>query len=123
MLNLSSVYSRQGSFVQKSQPSHTSSRGALGLTQLLRIDSHILSRYKQFSILFYTALMGFADDLQAVSVDEALIEATQKLKEYKSRPRYGKSSGDPAKDFAEAIRDEVRKATSCEGDQYSSFFL
>ncbi|WWC89310.1 uncharacterized protein L201_004231 [Kwoniella dendrophila CBS 6074] len=32
--------------------------------------------YKKYSLAFYTVLMGYADDLQAVSVDEALIDVT-----------------------------------------------
>lgn len=32
--------------------------------------------YKKFSLSFYTVLMGYADELQAVSVDEALVDAT-----------------------------------------------
>ncbi|WRT66366.1 uncharacterized protein IL334_003321 [Kwoniella shivajii] len=32
--------------------------------------------YKKYSLAFYTVLMGYADELQAVSVDEALIDAT-----------------------------------------------
>ncbi|WVQ99404.1 hypothetical protein IAU59_006537 [Kwoniella sp. CBS 9459] len=32
--------------------------------------------YKKFSLAFYTILMGYADELQAVSVDEALIDVT-----------------------------------------------
>ncbi|WVR07039.1 hypothetical protein IAU60_004078 [Kwoniella sp. DSM 27419] len=32
--------------------------------------------YKKFSLSFYTVLMGYADELQAVSVDEALIDVT-----------------------------------------------
>lgn len=77
-------------------------------------------RYKKYSLLFYTILMAHADDLQAVSVDEALIDVTSSVKRIKSymsqaEPDEG-VSGDLAKDLAEAIRTQVRKATSCEGD-------
>jgi DNA repair protein REV1 len=59
--------------------------------------------------------MAHADDLQAVSVDEALIDVTNTINEMRKQDRYADGSSDPAKDFAEAIRDEVRKATTCEG--------
>jgi hypothetical protein len=71
-------------------------------------------RYKQLSILFYTVLMSHADDLQAVSVDEALIDVSTAVNELRERAQHTGYSGDAAKDFAEMIRDEVRKATTCE---------
>ncbi|KAF8955572.1 hypothetical protein BDZ97DRAFT_279612 [Flammula alnicola] len=71
-------------------------------------------RYKQFSLSFYTVLMSHADDLQAVSVDEALIDVTTTVNELRAQARHVNSSHDPAKDFAETIRAEVRKATTCE---------
>lgn len=58
--------------------------------------------------------MTHADDVQAVSVDEALIDVTMSLDEFRNQVRYAESLGDPAKDFAEVIRAEVRKATTCE---------
>ncbi|KAF4614910.1 hypothetical protein D9613_003349 [Agrocybe pediades] len=67
-------------------------------------------RYKQFSLLFYTVLMSHADDLQAVSVDEALIDATITVNQLRAQS----GTEDPAKDYAEKIRAEVRKATGCE---------
>lgn len=57
--------------------------------------------------------MIHADDVQAVFVDEALIDVTNSVALFASeRP----STPDPAKKFAEVIRSEVRKATGCEGD-------
>lgn len=35
--------------------------------------------YKKFSLAFYTILMAYADELQAVSVDEALIDVTSQV--------------------------------------------
>jgi DNA repair protein REV1 len=78
---------------------------------------HIHNRYKELSLNFYTILMSHADDLQAVSVDEALIDVTSsviKLKESHS------SSGpapvlDHAKLLAETIRNQIREVTHCEG--------
>ena len=76
------------------------------------------SRYKQFSLQFYTILMAHADDLQAVSVDEALIDVTSSVARIRTElaERSGDTddSMDPAKDFAEAIRAQVRKVTGCE---------
>ncbi|PPQ63029.1 hypothetical protein CVT24_005975 [Panaeolus cyanescens] len=67
-------------------------------------------RYKEFSLKFYTVLMAHAEDLQAVSVDEALIDVTTAVNELKERSDFG----DPAKDYAEQIRAEIRNVTSCE---------
>jgi len=58
--------------------------------------------------------MSYADDLQAVSVDEALIDVSTAVNELREKAQHTGYSGDPAKDFAEIIRDEVRKATTCE---------
>jgi len=64
--------------------------------------------------------MNHADDLQAVSVDEALIEVTSTVNRLRStiqaQPEASTSlQADPAKDLAETIRAQVRKATGCEG--------
>ena len=66
--------------------------------------------------------MSHADDLQAVSVDEALIEVTSTVERLRAKanaevdPFSDKpSSFDPAKELAESIRAQVRKATGCEG--------
>lgn len=62
-------------------------------------------KYKQISHKFYAILQKYSETLQAVSIDEALIEvvlptATALL--------------DPALELAEKIRTEVREATGCE---------
>lgn len=63
--------------------------------------------------------MAHADDLQAVSVDEALIDVTSSVTriraELAEQPDGADESVDPAKDFAEAIRAQVKKITGCEG--------
>ena len=61
--------------------------------------------YKTISHQFYAILQKYSDTLQAVSIDEALMEV--------SLPR---KTGllDPALDLAEKIRNEVRAATGCE---------
>lgn len=59
--------------------------------------------------------MSHADDLQAVSVDEALIDVTTTVNEMRQQSQYADGTSDPAKDYAETIRNEVRAATTCEG--------
>lgn len=62
--------------------------------------------------------MSHADDLQAVSVDEALIDVTSSVRRIRteiSQSQRVSSPTDPARDFAEAIRAQVKAATSCEG--------
>lgn len=68
--------------------------------------------------------MAHADDLQAVSVDEALIDVTSTVSQMKIVPLDGEDSlddeplsehSDPAKQLAEVIRARVRDATQCEG--------
>lgn len=86
------------------------------------------NRYKQVSLQFYTILMSMADDLQAVSVDEALIEVTEAVDKTRASRSQGASntstSGDNlkdasvescAKEFAEKIRAMIRESTNCEG--------
>ncbi|KAI0689819.1 hypothetical protein BC835DRAFT_1548803 [Cytidiella melzeri] len=78
--------------------------------------------YKQFSLQFYTILMAHADDLQAVSVDEALIDVTSSVRRITTQISLSQEKArddaavddDPAKNFAEAIRAQVKSATGCE---------
>ncbi|TDL15610.1 hypothetical protein BD410DRAFT_103283 [Rickenella mellea] len=65
-------------------------------------------KYKKISLTFYTILMSHADDLQAVSVDEALIEVTSIIS------RMTTQGDDPAKRYAELLRKKVKLATGCE---------
>ncbi|EEB96304.1 hypothetical protein MPER_04583 [Moniliophthora perniciosa FA553] len=65
--------------------------------------------------------MSCADDLQAVSVDEALIDVTSTVERLRTKgnaeidPFSEKASSfDPAKDLADSIRARVKKATGCE---------
>jgi DNA repair protein REV1 len=75
-------------------------------------------RYKQLSLRFYTILMRHADDIQAVSVDEALIEVTTSVSRCAIRPSSLAFVDDPARSLAEQIRSEVREGTGCEGFSY-----
>lgn len=64
---------------------------------------------------FYTILTSCADVIQAVSVDEALVEVTSRVRAH--RPDEDEDDGDGfdrAKEVAELVRNEVRAATGCE---------
>ncbi|CAK5269398.1 unnamed protein product [Mycena citricolor] len=67
-------------------------------------------RYKSISLKFYTVLMSRADDVEAVSIDEALIEVTTFVR----RLQKTSLSDDPAKEFADNLRAQVKEATGCE---------
>ena len=64
--------------------------------------------------------MSHVDDLQAVSVDEALVDVTsavarvRRAKQLESGDRPLDSGYDPAKEFAETLRTEVKNVTGCE---------
>ncbi|KAG8896573.1 deoxycytidyl transferase [Tulasnella sp. 403] len=68
--------------------------------------------YKQFSLKFYTILMSVADDLQAVSVDEALIDVSERVALAQAGDE--NPDRDHAKELAETIRDKIREETRCE---------
>lgn len=59
--------------------------------------------------------MSYADDLQAVSVDEALIDVTTAVKQIPLSPD---KFSDPAKAFAELLRNEIKKSTGCDGKRF-----
>ncbi|PPQ70407.1 hypothetical protein CVT26_013824 [Gymnopilus dilepis] len=95
-------------------------RNGMSLQQARQLCPQVITipyefeRYKEFSLQFYTVLMAHADDLQAVSVDEALIDVTSTVKQLREQSGLDGSAHDYARDFAETIRAQVRKATSCE---------
>ncbi|KAI0696583.1 DNA repair protein [Cerioporus squamosus] len=99
-------------------------KGGMSLQQARKLCPTVLTmpyefeRYKQFSLQFYTILMAHADDLQAVSVDEALVDVTSSVARIRTElaGREGSTGepSDPAKDFAESIRAQVKKVTGCE---------
>lgn len=67
-------------------------------------------------------MIARADDIQAVSVDEALIEATVAIESFKadyieSHPNISVlelASHDFAREFAESLRSQVKEETGCE---------
>ncbi|KAF9325988.1 deoxycytidyl transferase [Podila minutissima] len=83
-------------------------------------------QYEDISIEFYKILLTYSDELQAVSVDEALVDVTSKCqsiweKQETARHSFSASSSssvpnsqrmDPGT-FARRIRDEIYKATEC----------
>lgn len=99
-------------------------RSGMSLQQARKLCPTLLTmpyefqRYKQLSLQFYTILMAHADDLQAVSVDEALIDVTGSVNRIRAEMARSQdlsaSRADHAKGFAEAIRAQVRKVTGCE---------
>ncbi|KAH9171433.1 DNA repair protein [Lactarius sanguifluus] len=75
-------------------------------------------RYRQLSLEFYTILMSHADDLQAVSVDEALIDVTSTVAQMRVVPTGANDDGDStstdiAKELAESMRAQIKAATGC----------
>jgi len=69
---------------------------------------------------FYTILMSYTDDLQAVSVDEALIDVTSTVAQTKVAPtgvddENDCTSMDIAKELAEDMRAQIMATTGCEG--------
>ncbi|KAH9029068.1 DNA repair protein [Lactarius pseudohatsudake] len=76
-------------------------------------------RYRQLSLEFYTILMTHADDLQAVSVDEALIDVTSTVAQMRVVPTGANdddgdsTSTDIAKELAESMRAQIKAATGC----------
>ncbi|KAJ8699295.1 deoxycytidyl transferase [Pleurotus ostreatus] len=68
-------------------------------------------KYKEISLKFYTTLLTYADEVEAVSVDEAMIDVTTTI-----RDKMKNSAGvkDEAMEFAEKLRKEVQAATGCE---------
>ncbi|KAF8602805.1 DNA repair protein [Ceratobasidium sp. AG-I] len=97
-------------------------KNGMSLGQARKLCSEIqtipyeFERYKELSLKFYTILMALSDDLQAVSVDEALIDVTSAVGGLR---RQVLESGNLQaesyeKQVAENIRDRVRAATGCE---------
>ncbi len=53
--------------------------------------------YKKFSLAFYTILMAYADELQAVSVDEALIDVSGRVLALSQAPTAFQDLSEPEK--------------------------
>jgi DNA repair protein REV1 len=64
--------------------------------------------------------MSYADDLQAVSVDEALIDVTSTVAQVRVIPTDANddddnTSTDIAKELAESMRAQIKATTGCNG--------
>lgn len=70
--------------------------------------------YKAASTEFYTILLNKSDKLEAVSVDEAYLEVTNRLSAFATEYQIDTAKEDVAVLYAEKIRDSVRSATGCE---------
>ena len=71
-------------------------------------------KYKQMSLQMYTILMANSDDLQAVSVDEALIDVSSGVRQLAAEKK-DTGYSDPAKGYAEMLRTKIQHSTGCEG--------
>ncbi|KIL68526.1 hypothetical protein M378DRAFT_184959 [Amanita muscaria Koide BX008] len=99
-------------------------KNGMSLQQARRLCPTIMTmpyefeRYKQLSLQFYNILLQHADDIQAVSVDEALVDVTREVRKLSRSHRCHVSSQpcnhDTATELAERIRTQVRQATGCE---------
>ncbi|CAE6437465.1 unnamed protein product, partial [Rhizoctonia solani] len=80
-------------------------------------------RYKELSLRFYTILMSLSDDLQAVSVDEALIDVSSRVESLRAQAvESGRMQTESyERTMAEMIRDQVREKTGCEGEHYEKY--
>jgi DNA repair protein REV1 len=82
-------------------------------TKLIKFD-----RYKEISLKFYTVLLSYADELQAVSVDEALLDvshAVANLKVQMLSQNPENVSRDFSKLLAKQIRERMLVITGCQG--------
>ncbi|KAG0256333.1 deoxycytidyl transferase [Actinomortierella ambigua] len=89
-------------------------------------------KYESISLEFYRILLQYADDLQAVSVDEALVDISSRVlptwNDYELGTNTGASSSSssspwpgttpdvriPPEEFAQRLRDEIFAATGCQ---------
>ncbi|KAF8749926.1 DNA repair protein [Rhizoctonia solani] len=95
---------------------------AFGLGQARKLCPEIqtipyeFERYKELSLKFYTVLMSLSDDLQAVSVDEALIDVSTRVESLRTDAINSGHMRTESyeKALAEMLRDQVREQTGCE---------
>ncbi|KAF9188156.1 deoxycytidyl transferase [Haplosporangium sp. Z 11] len=102
-------------------------KGARALCPNLIVVPYEFQQYEDISIDFYKILLSYADELQAVSVDEALVDVSSRCypnwdEQDNAQLRQGVPSGQGAteavqrmspKDFAQRVRDEIFQATGC----------
>ncbi|BEI93738.1 uncharacterized protein CcaverHIS019_0601970 [Cutaneotrichosporon cavernicola] len=69
--------------------------------------------YKSHSTAFYSVLVGYADELEAVSIDEALLDVTGAVNACALAPDAADADPDPAVTVAKRIRLAIKKKTGC----------
>ncbi|KAF9125676.1 deoxycytidyl transferase [Mortierella sp. 14UC] len=91
----------------------------------LLVVPYEFQQYEDISIEFYKILLGYADELQAVSVDEALVDISSKclptwdvgIRGSQFRASAGSQNDDPSRmtpaAFALKVREEIFLATGC----------
>ncbi|GJJ11932.1 hypothetical protein Clacol_006170 [Clathrus columnatus] len=94
-------------------------KGGMSLGQARRLCPDIQTIPYEFEVLslqFYIILMSYADDIEAVSVDEALIDVSSTVEQAKKTniTDLNRQQPDFAKELAETIRKRVRETTGCE---------
>lgn len=118
---------KRSNYVQKSSHCHTSLKSNERLFVCKGTNFYALfRRYKEASLKFYTILLSFADELQAVSVDEALLDVSRAVANLKSEmmQKDPHVSRDCSKMLAEQIRERLLAVTGCQGEHsYCHFDL
>ncbi|CAO3621599.1 unnamed protein product [Mucor fragilis] len=82
---------------------------AKGLCPSLQVIPYEFEKYKSISKIFYEIIFQYADEMQAVSVDEALLEVGSHFTQPDEH-----SQEERQETLATQIRDEIRQATGCE---------
>ncbi|KAF9969953.1 deoxycytidyl transferase [Actinomortierella ambigua] len=98
---------------------------ARSLCPELVVVPYEFEKYETISLEFYRILLQYADDLQAVSVDEALVDISSRVlptwndhgKTPDATPSWPGTTQDtriPPEEFAQKLRDEIFAATGCQ---------
>lgn len=69
--------------------------------------------YKSHSLAFYAVLLSYADELEAVSIDEALLDITGAVTACAMNPDEAGADPDPAITIAQRIRADIKEKTGC----------
>ncbi|KAG9325824.1 hypothetical protein KVV02_005748 [Mortierella alpina] len=96
-------------------------RSARALCPNIVVVPYEFQEYEDISLAFYNILLGYADELQAVSVDEALVDVSSRCtslwdEEAGSQGAHvpdGDTSRIAPESFAQKVRDEIFSATGC----------
>lgn len=69
--------------------------------------------YKSHSTAFYAVLLAYADELEAVSIDEALLDITGAVTACALNPDEAGADTDPAVTVAARVRADIKEKTGC----------